>query len=49
VVVPEFEGGLELVHQSLRYLGFSEDDAEGYRFAIRDIHYGLAAQHESIY
>ena len=48
VVVPEFEGGLELVHQSLRALGFSEDDAEGYRLAIRDIHYGAAAQHESV-
>jgi CPA2 family monovalent cation:H+ antiporter-2 len=48
VVVPEFEGGLELVHQSLRYLGFSEDDAEGYRLAIRDIHYGAAAQYDTV-
>ncbi len=48
VVVPEFEGGLELVHQSLRFLGFNDDDAEGYRLAIRDIHYGAAAQHERI-
>jgi hypothetical protein len=29
-------------------LGFSDDDAEGYRLAIRDIHYGAAAQHETI-
>jgi CPA2 family monovalent cation:H+ antiporter-2 len=48
VVVPEFEGGLELLHLTLRALGFSEDDAEGYRMAIRDVHYGLAAEHDSI-
>jgi CPA2 family monovalent cation:H+ antiporter-2 len=48
VVVPEFEGGLELVHQSLLALGFSNDDAEGYRLAIRDIHYGSAAQYDTV-
>lgn len=49
VVVPEFEGGLELMHQSLLALGFSEDDAEGYRLAVRDVHYGAAAQHETVH
>jgi hypothetical protein len=47
-VVPEFEGGLELVHQSLLALGFSDDDAEGYRLAIRDVHYGTAAQYDTV-
>ncbi len=43
VVVPEFEGGLELMHQALLQLGYSDEDAEGYRLAVRDIHYGTEA------
>lgn len=43
VVVPEFEGGLELMHQALVRLGYSNEDAEGYRLAIRDTHYGTEA------
>jgi CPA2 family monovalent cation:H+ antiporter-2 len=42
VVVPEFEGGLELMRQALLQLGYSDDDVDGYRVAIRDVHYGAA-------
>jgi monovalent cation:H+ antiporter-2, CPA2 family len=40
-VVPEYEGGLELMKQALTKLGFPEDEVEQFRLAIRDIHYGL--------
>jgi CPA2 family monovalent cation:H+ antiporter-2 len=43
VVVPEYEGGLELMRQALLCLGFSDDDVEGYRLATRDVHYGPPA------
>lgn len=41
VVVPEYEGGLELMSQALIALGYPAEDAELYRLAIRDIHYDI--------
>jgi CPA2 family monovalent cation:H+ antiporter-2 len=43
VVVPEYEGGLELMSQALIALGYPVEDAEMYRLAIRDIHYDIAS------
>jgi CPA2 family monovalent cation:H+ antiporter-2 len=40
IVVPEYEGGIELMRQSLVSLGFDMDQAGQYADAIRDIHYG---------
>lgn len=40
IVVPEYEGGIELMRQSLVALGFDTDQALQYADAIRDIHYG---------
>ena len=40
VVVPEYEGGIELMRQSLVALGFDTEQALQYADAIRDIHYG---------
>jgi CPA2 family monovalent cation:H+ antiporter-2 len=48
VVVPEYEGGLELMSQALIALGYPAQDAELYRMAIRDTHYDIesVAHHE---
>ena len=43
VVMPAYEGGLELMRQALLVLGFSDDDVEGYRLAVRDIQYTVDA------
>jgi CPA2 family monovalent cation:H+ antiporter-2 len=40
VVVPEIEGGLELMRQSLAALGFDSSEALVYADAIRDTVYG---------
>ncbi|MDZ7729165.1 MAG: cation:proton antiporter [Dehalococcoidia bacterium] len=45
-VVPEYEGGLELMRQALTYLGYPDEEAERYRQAIRDIHYDAAAKQD---
>ena len=42
VVVPEYEGGLELMRQALVALGFDSEEALHYSHAVRDIHYGTA-------
>jgi CPA2 family monovalent cation:H+ antiporter-2 len=39
VVVPEYEGGLELMSLALVHLGYPAEEAEMYRMAVRDIHY----------
>lgn len=41
VVVPEYEGGLELMSQALIALGYPIEEAELYRMAIRDTHYDI--------
>jgi CPA2 family monovalent cation:H+ antiporter-2 len=41
VVVPEYEGGLELMVQALTHLGYPLEEVEAYRIAVRDIHYDL--------
>ena len=48
VVVPEYEGGLEIMSQALIALGFPAEEAELYRMAIRDLHYDIesVAHHE---
>jgi len=40
IVVPEYEGGLELMRQVLVALGFDSEEALHFSHAIRDIHYG---------
>ncbi len=49
VVVPEYEGGLELMSQALIALGYPVEEAELYRVAIRDIHYDVESltRHET--
>jgi monovalent cation:H+ antiporter-2, CPA2 family len=42
VVVPEYEGGLELMRQTLVALGYDAEEALHYSHAVRDIHYGDA-------
>jgi monovalent cation:H+ antiporter-2, CPA2 family len=42
VVVPEYEGGLELMRQVLVALGFESEEALHFSHAVRDIHYGDA-------
>jgi CPA2 family monovalent cation:H+ antiporter-2 len=44
VVVPEYEGGLELMSQALIRLGYPTEEAEAYRLAIRDITYESATE-----
>ncbi len=39
VVVPEYEGGLELMRRSLTTLGFDQDEVMHFSNAIRDIYY----------
>lgn len=43
VVVPEYEGGLELMRRSLVTLGFDEDEVMHFSNAVRDIHYNDVA------
>jgi len=45
VVVPEYEGGLELMRQTLVALGFDAEEALHYSHAVRDIHYGDEGPH----
>ncbi len=40
VVVPELEGGLEIMRQTLLMLGFDADETLAFRRAQRDVHYG---------
>lgn len=40
VVVPEYEGGLELMRQALLALGYDGEEALHFSRAVRDIHYG---------
>ncbi|HEX6030065.1 MAG TPA: NAD(P)-binding protein, partial [Tepidiformaceae bacterium] len=40
VVVPEFEGGLEMMRQTLLSLGFDSEETLLFASAVRDIHYG---------
>ena len=42
VVVPEYEGGLELMRQALIALGYEAEEALHYSHAVRDIHYTAA-------
>jgi len=44
VVVPEYEGGLELMRQSLIALGHDPEEALHLSHAMRDVHY-MAAEH----
>lgn len=39
IVVPEYEGGLELMRQALLALGYDSEDALHFSRAVRDIHY----------
>jgi len=40
VVIPEYEGGLEVLRRSLVTLGFDSDEVIHFSNAVRDIHYG---------
>ncbi|MGK2966870.1 MAG: cation:proton antiporter [Tepidiformaceae bacterium] len=44
VVVPEYEGGLELMRQTLDALGYDTEETLAYSRAVRDIHYGDTAR-----
>ena len=44
IVVPEYEGGLEIMRQSLVVMGYDSEEALSLSNAVRDIHY-LGAQH----
>lgn len=39
-VVPEYEGGLELMRRALVHLGYPEEEVEVFRAAMREVHYG---------
>lgn len=41
VVVPEYEGGLELMRQALIALGYDADETALFSSAVRDIHYNV--------
>ena len=43
VIVPEYEGGLEIMRQTLVYLGFDAQEALHLSNAVRDIHYQAEA------
>lgn len=43
VIVPEYEGGLEMMRQALVYLGFDPQEALHLSGAVRDIHYQAEA------
>lgn len=45
VVVPEYEGGLELMRQSLVWLGYDSEEALHFSHAVRDIHYNAPEHH----
>ena len=40
VVVPEYEGGLQIMRQALVALGYEESEVMRFSLAVRDIHYG---------
>ena len=40
VIVPELEGGLEIMRQTLLELGYDADETLAFGRAVRDIHYG---------
>ncbi|MCC7365195.1 MAG: cation:proton antiporter [Dehalococcoidia bacterium] len=41
IVVPEYEGGLALMRQTLVSIGYEPEEALHYASAVRDIHYGF--------
>jgi monovalent cation:H+ antiporter-2, CPA2 family len=43
VIHPELEGGLDIVRQTLEYLGYPESETQAYLDAIRDDHYDLSS------
>jgi len=49
IVPPEYEGGPELMNQTLTAIGFDAEEALHLTYAIRDIHYQAAerGQHPS--
>ncbi|MBA4180806.1 MAG: sodium:proton antiporter [Anaerolinea sp.] len=47
VVVPEYEGGLELMRRALVTLGFDADEVVHFSNAVRDIHYSDAVHAHS--
>lgn len=47
IVVPEYEGGLELMRRSLITLGFDADEVVHFSNAVRDIHYNDTAHAQS--
>jgi hypothetical protein len=40
VVVPEYEGGLEMMRQTLISLGYDPEESLHLVKAVRDVHYG---------
>jgi hypothetical protein len=44
VVVPEFEGGVEMIHRALVLLDFTEDEATEYAAGLRGLRYAEQAE-----
>ncbi len=42
VIVPEYEGGLQIMREVLMTLGYGTEDGLQFSNAVRDIHYGLS-------
>jgi CPA2 family monovalent cation:H+ antiporter-2 len=49
VVVPEYEGGLELMERTLTALGFDSKEALAFMHAQRDIHYGAVGHTSDVH
>jgi len=44
VVVPEYEGGIEMIHRTLVLLGFTEDEAVEFAAGVRSLRYAEPAE-----
>jgi CPA2 family monovalent cation:H+ antiporter-2 len=47
VIHPELEGGLDIVRQTLNYLGYEEKKTQAYLTAVRHDHYDVAVSNEA--
>jgi hypothetical protein len=43
-VVPEYEGGVEMIHRALILLDFTEDEATEYAAGVRSLRYAEPAE-----
>lgn len=45
VIVPEYEGGIAVMRETMSVLGFSEEESVAYAYALRDTYYGPESRH----